>query len=52
MMMLDEAQAARTTGPGTIDGMAPGDRWEQHWREAVARRRAAAPWNPPALAAE
>jgi hypothetical protein len=52
MMVLDEAAAARLTGPGTIDGMAPGERWEQHWREAVARRRAAAPWNPPALAAE
>jgi phthalate 4,5-dioxygenase len=52
MMVLDDAAAARLTGPGTIDGMAPGDRWEAHWREAVARRRAAAPWNPPALAAE
>jgi hypothetical protein len=32
--------------------MAPAEGWEQHWREAVARRRAAAPWQPPALAAE
>jgi hypothetical protein len=52
MMVLDEAAAARLAGPGTIDGMAPAEGWEQHWREAVARRRAAAPWNPPALAAE
>lgn len=52
MMVLDDAAAARLTGPGTIDGMAPTVRWEQHWREAVARRRAAAPWHPPALAAE
>lgn len=52
MMVLDESAAARLTGPGTIDGMAPTERWEAHWREAVARRRAAAPWQPPALAAE
>jgi phenylpropionate dioxygenase-like ring-hydroxylating dioxygenase large terminal subunit len=52
LMVLDEARAARMTGPSTIDGMAPTERWEQHWRDAVARRRAAAPWNPPALAAE
>jgi hypothetical protein len=52
LMVLDEAAASRLTGPGTIDGMAPADRWEAHWREAVARRRAAAPWQPPALAAE
>lgn len=52
LMVLDEAAAARLTGPGTIDGMAPADRWAAHWREAVARRRAAAPWQPPALAAE
>jgi phenylpropionate dioxygenase-like ring-hydroxylating dioxygenase large terminal subunit len=52
LMVLDEAAAARMTGPGTIDGMAPSERWQAHWREAVARRRAAAPWHPPALAAE
>ena len=52
MMVLDEAAAARLTGPGTIDGMAPAERWQAHWRDAVARRRAAAPWHPPALAAE
>jgi nitrite reductase/ring-hydroxylating ferredoxin subunit len=52
LMVLDEAAAARLTGPGTIDGMAPSGTWQQHWRDAVARRRAAAPWQPPALAAE
>jgi nitrite reductase/ring-hydroxylating ferredoxin subunit len=52
MMVLDEQAAARLTGPGTIDGMAPAESWDAHWREAVARRRAAAPWQPPALAAE
>jgi phenylpropionate dioxygenase-like ring-hydroxylating dioxygenase large terminal subunit len=52
MMVLDEAAAARLTGPGTIDGMAPTERWQAHWRDAVSRRRAAAPWQPPALAAE
>jgi hypothetical protein len=51
-MTFDEETAARLTGPATIDGMAPAERWDQHWREAVARRRAAAPWAPPALAAE
>lgn len=52
LMAVDADAASRLTGPATIDGMAPADRWEQHWREAVARRRAAAPWAPPALAAE
>ncbi|MCS6931110.1 MAG: aromatic ring-hydroxylating dioxygenase subunit alpha [Acetobacteraceae bacterium] len=51
-LMLDEEAARRLTGPATIDAMAPADRWQSHWREAVARRRAAAPWAPPALAAE
>jgi hypothetical protein len=52
LMALDAAAAARPTGPATIDAMAPAATWQQHWREAVARRRAAAPWHPPALAAE
>ncbi len=50
--ILTGPDAANVTGPATIDGMAPADRWQTHWREAVARRRAAAPWAPPALAAE
>ena len=52
MMALDEQASTRLTGPGTIDTMAPTDRWQAHWHDAVARRRNAAPWQPPALAAE
>ncbi|WP_424813062.1 Rieske 2Fe-2S domain-containing protein [Roseococcus sp. YIM B11640] len=50
--LMQDAATAQLTGPSTIDGMAPTARWEQHWREAVERRRSAAPWAPPALAAE
>ena len=48
--MLADGGAAALTGPATIDGMAPSEGWEAHWRAAVARRRSAAPWNPPPLA--
>ena len=48
-LCLGEEEAARLTGPATIDGMAPTEGWEAHWRAAVARRRAQAPWAPPAL---
>lgn len=50
--LMQDARAAGLTGPSTIDGMAPSASWEQHWKDAVTRRRAAAPWAPPALAAE
>jgi phenylpropionate dioxygenase-like ring-hydroxylating dioxygenase large terminal subunit len=50
-LLQDDATAA-LTGPGTIDTMAPAAAWQQHWRQAVERRRGAAPWAPPALAAE
>jgi len=50
--LLQDAATATLTGPGTIDGMAPKPIWEQHWKDAVLRRRSAAPWAPPALAAE
>lgn len=50
--LLQDAGTAGLTGPGTIDGMAPSASWEQHWKDAVTRRRSAAPWGPPALAAE
>jgi phthalate 4,5-dioxygenase len=50
--LLQDAASAGLTGPATIDGMAPAATWATHWREDVARRRAAAPWAPPALAAE
>ncbi|SFK44719.1 aromatic ring-hydroxylating dioxygenase subunit alpha [Falsiroseomonas stagni] len=50
--LLQEDATADLTGPGTIDTMAPAANWETHWRQAVERRRGAAPWAPPALAAE
>ncbi len=50
--LLQEDATAGLTGPGTIDTMAPAATWETHWRQAVERRRGAAPWAPPALAAE
>jgi phthalate 4,5-dioxygenase len=50
--LLQEDATAGLTGPGTIDTMAPAAQWETHWRQAVERRRGAAPWAPPALAAE
>jgi phenylpropionate dioxygenase-like ring-hydroxylating dioxygenase large terminal subunit len=50
MLAVGPSEAAGMTGPATIDGMAPTEGWEAHWRAAVARRRAAAPWSPPALA--
>ncbi|MBP0492298.1 aromatic ring-hydroxylating dioxygenase subunit alpha [Roseomonas indoligenes] len=49
--MLTEG-AEHLTGPATIDGMAPSESWQAHWKSAVARRRASAPWSAPALAAE
>lgn len=50
--LLQEETTSDLTGPGTIDTMAPAATWESHWRQAVERRRGAAPWAPPALAAE
>lgn len=51
-LLLDAEATPRLAGPETIDVMAPSEGWEDHWRQAVARRRGAAPWSPPALAAE
>ena len=50
--LLTDDGAAALTGPGTIDTMAPAANWQSHWLSAVERRRGAAPWAPPALAAE
>jgi hypothetical protein len=36
--------AAQRFGPDTVDGLAPTDRCEQWWREAVTAKRQAAPW--------
>ncbi|MDP3418346.1 RHO alpha subunit C-terminal catalytic domain-containing protein [Falsiroseomonas sp.] len=51
-LMQDAEATPRIIGPATIDTMAPTAEWESRWREAVSRRRGAAPWAPPALAAE
>jgi phenylpropionate dioxygenase-like ring-hydroxylating dioxygenase large terminal subunit len=50
--LLQDDATATLTGPSTIDTMAPAASWDSHWRQAVERRRGAAPWAPPALAAE
>lgn len=53
LMVLDANAAKAIRGPVTIDGIAPTATWQAYWREADARKRAAAPWQAPApLAAE
>ncbi len=53
LMVLDADQARAIRGPITVDGIAPTASWQAYWREADARKRAAAPWQVPApLAAE
>lgn len=53
LMVLDEQSARNIRGPVTVDGIAPTGAWQAYWREADARKRAAAPWQAPApLAAE
>ncbi|WP_321910258.1 aromatic ring-hydroxylating dioxygenase subunit alpha [Paraburkholderia sp. J11-2] len=47
LMVIDEAQAAHLTGPASIDGIAPADRWDAYWKELDLKRRAAAPWPAP-----
>ncbi|MGK7864171.1 Rieske 2Fe-2S domain-containing protein [Falsiroseomonas sp. E2-1-a4] len=51
-LMQDAETTARIIGPAAIDTMAPTAEWETRWRDAVSRRQGAAPWAPPALAAE
>jgi hypothetical protein len=34
------------SGPDTIDGIAPAASWQTWWQEAVAKKRASAPWLP------
>jgi phthalate 4,5-dioxygenase len=53
LMVLDATAAKAIRGPVTIDGIAPTATWQAYWREADARKRAAAPWQAPTvLAAE
>jgi hypothetical protein len=44
LMQLDAGEAARITGPATVDGIGPADSWEDYWRSVDSRRRAAASW--------
>jgi phthalate 4,5-dioxygenase len=45
LMELDEAAAARVTGPSTMDGIGPSADWQNYWREVDARRRGGASWS-------
>ncbi|MGY6256087.1 aromatic ring-hydroxylating dioxygenase subunit alpha [Paraburkholderia caledonica] len=47
LMVIDAEAAAHLTGPASIDGIAPAERWDEYWKEADASRRAAAPWPAP-----
>jgi phthalate 4,5-dioxygenase oxygenase subunit len=44
LMVLDEAAAARITGPAAIDGIGPTDGWERYWQDTDAAKRNAASW--------
>ncbi|AOB30838.1 dioxygenase [Bordetella sp. H567] len=44
LMVIDEAQASQMTGPASIDGIGPADRWDDYWKESDAARRERAPW--------
>ena len=50
-MALTAAEAAATTGPDTIDCIAPASGWLAHWQAGAAAKRAAAPWLAAAPAA-
>jgi phenylpropionate dioxygenase-like ring-hydroxylating dioxygenase large terminal subunit len=43
-MALTPAEAAATTGPVTLDCIAPAQGWESHWAAKAAALRDAAPW--------
>jgi hypothetical protein len=46
LLQLNAEEAARVTGPGTMDGVGPAAEWESYWRSVDARRRTGAPWFP------
>jgi hypothetical protein len=50
LMELDAQEAARITGPSTVDGIGPAGEWQRYWRSLDARRRDGAPWSTPACA--
>ena len=41
----DPTLAAQMTGPVTVDGIAPAASWDHWWQDAVAAKRANAPWS-------
>jgi hypothetical protein len=43
-MDLNEQEARKIDGPGTMDGIGPSGDWERYWREVDAQRRSGAPW--------
>ncbi len=43
--IADPAQHSAIRGPDTVDGIAPADAWEAWWHNAVAAKRAGAPWD-------
>jgi phenylpropionate dioxygenase-like ring-hydroxylating dioxygenase large terminal subunit len=44
LMVLDQASAARITGPAAIDGIGPTEGWQVYWQKTDAVRRRASPW--------
>lgn len=44
LMVLDEAEAQQMRGPVAVDGIGPGDKWRDYWRESDRRRRRGSPW--------
>jgi nitrite reductase/ring-hydroxylating ferredoxin subunit len=44
LMVLDQASAARITGPAAIDGIGPTEGWQLYWQKTDAARRRASPW--------
>lgn len=47
LMLIDESEAANFTGPASIDGIGPADRWDEYWKESDVKRRVSAPWPAP-----
>jgi len=47
LMMIDEKQASTLTGPASIDGIGPSDRWDEYWKESDLKRRRDARWSAP-----
>jgi hypothetical protein len=43
--LAQAAVAGQRLGPDTVDGVAPAQAWQQWWQDAVAAKRAGAPWN-------